>query len=102
MKFGNAYFEESDAKGVVGSILVGWCCMSCHSGETVNHPLLCCDVAQALWSEVFQMFGIQWVMPSSVADLLFGWRNWFGKHLLMHKNRYRYWYDMGMGMIQHF
>ena len=45
MKFGNAYFEESDAKGVVGSILVGWCCMSCHSGETVNHPLLCCDVA---------------------------------------------------------
>ena len=48
------------------------------------------------------MFGIQWVMPSSVVDLLFDWRNWFGKHLLMHKYRYRYWYDMGMGMIQHF
>ena len=28
-----------------GIVLVGWCCMSCHSGETVNHPLLCCDVA---------------------------------------------------------
>ena len=55
------------------------------------------------------MFGIQWVMPSSVADLLFGWGNWFGKQLLMHKYRDRYWYnmdmDMRMGMgtkIQHF
>ena len=44
------------------------------------------------------MFGIQWVMTSSVVDLLFGWRNWFGKHLLTHKYRYKYWYDMGMGM----
>ena len=79
--------------------------MSRRSGETVNHLLLCSDVAWDLWSEVFYMFGIQWVMPSTVADLLFSWKNWFGKHLLMHKYKYRYWYDMGMVMgtkIQHF
>lgn len=28
------------------------------------------------------MFGTHWVLSSMVADLLFGWRNWFGKHWL--------------------
>ena len=26
------------------------------------------------------MFGIQWVLSDKVAFLLFGWRNWLGKH----------------------
>ena len=26
------------------------------------------------------IFGIHWVLPDKVASLLFGWRNWFGKH----------------------
>ncbi len=25
-------------------------------------------------------FGINWVLPRRVDDLLFGWRIWFGKH----------------------
>ena len=29
---------------------------------------------------VFQIFGIHWVMPGSIASLLFCWRNWFRKH----------------------
>ena len=32
-------------------------------------PLLHCDVVYALWSEVFQMFGVQWVMPLTVIYL---------------------------------
>ena len=33
-----------------------------------------------LWSLVFRSFGISWVLPRTVADTLFGWWNWFGKH----------------------
>jgi hypothetical protein len=33
-----------------GIIVVGWCCMCKHSGKSVNHLLLHCEVAQALWS----------------------------------------------------
>ena len=48
-------------------------------GESVDHFLLHCDIANALWRDVLQIFGIQWVMPELVMSLLF-WRNWFGKH----------------------
>ena len=42
----------------------------------MDHLLLHCKFARALWSEVFLMFGVQWVMPYTVASLLFAWRNW--------------------------
>lgn len=51
------------------------------SGETVNHLLLHCNVAYALWSEVFKAFQVHLVMPLTVESLLFGWRNWFGRLL---------------------
>ena len=61
--------------------LVNWCCL-CHcKGETVDHLLIHCELSHVLWSEVFLVFGIQWVMPKTVASLLFAWRNWFGKYL---------------------
>ena len=41
------------------------------NGETVDH----------LWSLVFRSFGFSWVLPKLVADTLFGWWNWPGKHL---------------------
>lgn len=52
------------------------------SGETMDHLLLHCEVAYILSSVVFKMFGTRWVLSSMVADLLFSWRNWFGKHWL--------------------
>ncbi len=45
-----------------GYALAGWCCMCRSSGEMGDHLLLHCEMA------------------SRVVDLLFGWRNWFGKH----------------------
>ena len=60
--------------------MVGWCCMCKRDGETVDHLLLHCAVVQVLWNYVFQAFHIQWVLPRSVLDVLFGWRNWFGRH----------------------
>ena len=29
---------------------------------------------------VFITFGLSWVIPRSILDLLFGWWNWLGKH----------------------
>ena len=55
-------------------------CLS--SGDMVDHFLIHCDVAYDLWSLVFRTFGIRWVLPRYVADLLFGWRNWFGRQTL--------------------
>ena len=37
--------------------------------------------AYRLWSLVFRSFGFSWVLPRTVADTLFGWWNWPGKHL---------------------
>ena len=39
-----------------------------------------CDIAYALWTYVLSVFGVQCVLPRSVGDLLFGWRNLFGKN----------------------
>lgn len=52
-----------------------WC-----DGEIVNHLLLHFSLGSGLWNFVFQTFGIQWVLPRRIIDLLFGWRNWLGKH----------------------
>ena len=53
-------------------------CQCC--GQSMDHLLLHYEFAHALWSEVFQMFGIQWVMAERVVSLLFGGWNWLGKH----------------------
>lgn len=62
-------------------ILVDRCFICQCRGEGVDHPLIHCTVASHLWCFVFRSFGISLVMPGSVRDLLFGWRNWLGKYL---------------------
>ena len=37
-------------------------------------------LAHSLWTHMLRLFGIEWVMPGSVADLLFCWYHWLGKH----------------------
>ena len=63
-----------------GMSLVSWCCMCRSNGELVDHILIHCDVAYALWGVAFQIFRIQWIMLGNVSSLLFSQRNWFGKH----------------------
>ena len=60
--------------------LANCCCMCCCNEEFVDHLLIFCSVAHSLLMYMLQLFGIDWVMPSSVADLLFGWYHWLGKH----------------------
>ena len=56
--------------------------MCCCGGETVDHLLIHCPVAAALWSWVFQSFGVHWVISGTVASLLFSWWNGLGRHSL--------------------
>uniref|UniRef100_A0A2N9GN59 Reverse transcriptase domain-containing protein n=1 Tax=Fagus sylvatica TaxID=28930 RepID=A0A2N9GN59_FAGSY len=63
-----------------GYTMVSRCCLCCSDGETVDHLLLHCPISHVLWSFLFRSFHVTWVVPRSVKDLFFGWRNWFGKH----------------------
>jgi len=54
-------------------ILVDRCCMCKRDGKLVDHLLLHCDVAYALWSALFTRFGLSWVMPRRVIDLFACW-----------------------------
>jgi hypothetical protein len=59
--------------------IVDWCCMCKHSGESPNHLLLQCETAQSLWSMVFCLFGVIWVMPGSVVEVMASWMGSFRK-----------------------
>ena len=37
----------------------------------MDHMLISCPVAHSLWMYMLRLFGIDWVMPSSVLDLFF-------------------------------
>ena len=63
-----------------GFVMADWCCMCRRDWEIGDHLLLHCTLARELWYSVLSSFGILWVLPEKVVDLLFGWFNWFSKH----------------------
>ena len=46
----------------------------------MDHLLLHCPISRELWSMPFGLFGVCWVMPSSVLGLLDFWQGPFGRH----------------------
>jgi hypothetical protein len=42
-------------------------------GELVDHLLLHCELAHALWSDIFSWLGLFWVVPICVFDLCACW-----------------------------
>ena len=44
------------------------------SRVTVDHLLIHCSMAFELWSFIFRMFGVHWVLQEKVLDLLCGWQ----------------------------
>ena len=69
-----------DALRKRGLIIADWCCMCKHNGESVDHLLLHCRLALEMWSMVFALFGVQWVMPHTVLDLFTGWYGFPGQN----------------------
>jgi hypothetical protein len=55
-------------------IVTEWCVLCKHNGESIDHLLLHCEVAMEVWSMVFQLFGVTWVIPSRMKDYLGSWR----------------------------
>ena len=53
--------------------VLDWCGMCKRDGESVDHLLLHCSIAQEIWDLAFSMFGVFWVMPRRVTDLLYCW-----------------------------
>ena len=54
-------------------LLFDWCYMCKSCGESVDHLILHCPIACELWSLVFYLFGIHWVMPHKVIELFESW-----------------------------
>ena len=50
------------------------------NGETTDHLLIHCPVAQELWNMVCLLFGVCWVMPRGVVDPLASWLGKFHRH----------------------
>ena len=50
--------------------ITNWCYMYKCNGESVDHLLLHCSIALDLWSMILGLFGVHWVMPKSVIELL--------------------------------
>ena len=63
-----------------GVIIVDWCCMCKRNGESMDHLLLHCPIAFELWTMVWNLFELLWVMTLSVSELLLAWQGHFGKH----------------------
>ena len=49
-------------------------------GESVDHLLLHCSIAFELWSLMFCLFGLHWVMPLKVLEVFESWQGKFGQH----------------------
>ena len=45
---------------------------------SVDHLLLHCGEVSWLWSLALRLFGVAWVLPKKIIDLLAGWKNWLG------------------------
>ena len=61
-------------------VVLEWCYMCKRCGESVDHLLLHCPIAYEMWSVVFCLFGICWVIPQRVVDLLDSWSCNFRRH----------------------
>jgi hypothetical protein len=55
-------------------IVVEWCCMCNKMEESVDHLLLHCEIASALWNYMFSSIELAWVMHSRVVDLFACWK----------------------------
>ena len=50
--------------------ILDWCYMCKCNDKSVDHLFIHCLVAMDLWSMVLGLFGVSWVMPQSVVELL--------------------------------
>ena len=53
-------------------------CFLCHEEEeSIDHVLIHCDKTRVAWHILFSLFGVSWVLPSSMRELLLSWHGSF-------------------------
>ena len=57
--------------------LPNWCFLCGCEEENAHHILLHCTVVKTLWEIALAIFGVQWVFPESVIEVLLSWRSSF-------------------------
>ena len=57
-----------------GWALANRCFLCCEEEESIDHILIHCSRARALWEFLFALFRVFWVLPSSARDTLIEWR----------------------------
>jgi hypothetical protein len=62
--------------------VIEWCCLWKKSRESIDHLLLHCEVARDLWSYILILFGVEWVIPRTVLELLKSWGRRLGVVML--------------------
>jgi hypothetical protein len=53
------------------------------SGETIDHILLHYEVSRKLWVSIFHLFGVEYVIPRRVVELLATWRGQLGSQCIL-------------------
>jgi hypothetical protein len=51
--------------------------------SSIDHLLLHYEVARELWASIFRLFGVEWVMPRRVIELLACWRGQLGSRNIL-------------------
>ena len=54
-------------------VVINRCFMCKKDGESIDHLLLHCEVAHALWCNIFSQLGLSWITPRSVLDICACW-----------------------------
>lgn len=79
------YVSLIDLVGAMGRILTAdnlrkWafhltnmCCLCKQNKGTINHLLIHCEYTADLWHLALNTFGVSWVMPSNILELLHCW-----------------------------
>ncbi|KAJ9684352.1 hypothetical protein PVL29_016699 [Vitis rotundifolia] len=60
-----------------GWALANRCFMCLEEEETIDHLLFHCSRTRILWDLLFTLFGVTWVLPSSVRETLLSWHGSF-------------------------
>ena len=52
--------------------LANKCYLCLSKEESIDHILLHCELARSLWNLLFSLFGVSWVLPYAVREVLLG------------------------------
>ena len=61
-------------------VLVNWCCLCKANGESIDHLFIHCSLAKQLWDTILTLFGVHWVMPRQLQDLISCWPGALGRY----------------------